>query len=362
MRLNVKSFLSFYAIHVFQPNKSQRGDTRYPLLTPKEQVVALTLSIALGIFTLGLYHAGLAIKEQIKKVKAAPIDEKIRNIAAKGQLSTADKQASWKESFDKAPDLKKWFEKEFCSKRRKSGYKTAPGFLPALSEKQIRQAKEFYEALPEVSDLSTNIFERGNSWLYAASIKKIPRDRLDDGAMDAILLLFKESQKNLLVEVTSTAFYDFIVIPSRSYKKLDEWSATAWQEGKLLIPILQGEGVGAHATLLVADLKNKVIEHFDSLGASGTIAMKNVGKYLNEQLQKYGFKGVNWKMKEAKHRSKQDLDDCSVFTLFFTESLLKGTSKQKVNGTYDFNFRSENVPYYRLLLLYQISENFHSRQ
>lgn len=313
------------------------------------------------IFDLACIISGIAIMLFFPTIGSIVVAAGMIKLIGRCALSKQNPQlllGSWSRVFEKSPELKKWFEKEFCNQRINLGYRIEPGNIPPLNEKQILQAKQFYEALSTIP--SRTGFERpdsSNIWIEVNSIKGIPFNRLDDGALDAILALFWD-EKNSDALLTSCRFYNSIcegnattIYPEKLFTKI-------CKDGKLFMPVIRGEGVGAHVTLIVANFKTSIIQHFDSLGSSGSTAMVNVGRFLNRYLQTKGMKELKWDMKEIKHHSRQDLDDCTIFVTFFAESLLKGAAQQNVDESYEFNFKAENGPYYRLNLLYQVSENY----
>lgn len=363
MSLNIDNFFSYYAVHVFDTDKTGR----YQPLKPNEKAIALVCSVALGIFTLGLYHLVLKINEWMSQKVITVQTQSIHSfpqIIESGLLEHTNlkvqiEQQDYWHAIENSPELKQWFETEFCARRKNIGYRVHPGSLLPLSETQIRQAKQFYETLSSMP--KNHILENENIWIQAGEVLKLAQARLSDEGVDVILAILHK-----------TSFCpDVYVKSSRTYETLIQWPETdvfarrpeqILNNGKMFIPIIQGTGVSAHATLIVADFKAKTMQHFDSLGSPGLTTMKTVADWLNRLRKRKGGEAIDWQISIPKHGSKQDLDDCTIFTIRFFEILLKEDGLKQTDSPYDFKFDAQNVPYYRLILLYRLSEFFKTQQ
>lgn len=283
-------------------------------------------------------------------------------VAGKPFFLDEKKVVSWKTSLKQDQHLKRWFEDKFCERVSQTGSLSSPGFLLPLETDQIRQAKKFLDDAAQMppQQIIARMSRPGGRDLFlsAGEVAKIPQNRLTDELVDFLICGFREIENDPLIFNLTNRFYEmYLNNPERLALFCHRADPELFINGKILIPIIQGKGAGAHITVVMANFKTKSIYHFDSLGIPDEEPMKNMASYLNSQLQMRNLESIAWKRQVIIHNAKQNYDDCTIFSTFFCEKVIKKQmSEIQKNGSCTIDFKAENVPYYRLSLLYRISE------
>uniref|UniRef100_A0A8C3XH24 SUMO specific peptidase 2 n=1 Tax=Cyanoderma ruficeps TaxID=181631 RepID=A0A8C3XH24_9PASS len=229
--------------------------------------------------------------------------------------------------------------------------------LPCL-EKPVRDLAPLTEAME--SEVSA-AFDSGEAEDILSRAFKITVTREDIGTLqplgwlnDKIMnfymgLLVERSKKQGYPSVYAFSTFFYSKLSSTSHKGVKKWTkgVDIFEHDIILVPI----HLRSHWTLLVADLREKTIKYFDSLGQKGDHICKTVLKYLEEESKErrnIELTATEWtlhSMATEEIPQQNNGSDCGVFVCKFADFI----SRDK-----PIIFTAEHMPYFRRKMVWEI--------
>ncbi|WWC66956.1 uncharacterized protein I206_100863 [Kwoniella pini CBS 10737] len=248
--------------------------------------------------------------------------------------------------------------------------------LQKIHEEEEKKEKEIQKALkPQApTDLPVNQKQKVESYLKdpafkariaaaeceAASIRRLKDGVwLDDEIMNfygALMVERAKLQDNRKLHFFNSFFYQRI--SETGYSAVKRWTKKVdiFSMNTVVFPINIGN---MHWTACAVNFDEKRIEYYDSMGDGGRHrddVFELVRSYLNSEHKERKGKSFNfegWSDEFNKNTPQQSNgSDCGVFSCQTLEMISRGRDLKKQG----FEFNSENMPYFRKLMIWEIAQ------
>ncbi|RZF38768.1 hypothetical protein LSTR_LSTR008138 [Laodelphax striatellus] len=160
-------------------------------------------------------------------------------------------------------------------------------------------------------------------------------------------LLIERSKKEGLPKVHAFATFFYQRLIESGHASVSRWTKKVdiFAQDLIIVPV----HLRSHWCMAIIDLRNKVVEYYDSMGSHNNECLKALLKYLEDESndkKKIPYDTSDWKAVNMKDIPQQtNISDCGVFACAFAEYRCRNAK---------ITFSQKEMPYFRQKMMYEI--------